>query len=249
MKFGMNLWLWTGELDDELLPVLESLKAMGFDGVEVPMFNTDLDYTAWGRRLEDLGLDRTAVAVRNEDDNPISCDAAARAKGVDANKRTLDCCSDLGATHMVGPFHSAIGAFSGEAPTDSEWKWGVDSMKQVAEHAGDVGVTLGVEGLNRFEIYLINAHADTAHFVREVDHPNCRMMYDTFHAHIEEKDVAETIRQCADVLCHVHVSENDRSTPGQGAVRWDETFRALKEINYHDRARRSADSRGPGTGK
>jgi len=232
MKFGMNLLLWTGELQDSLIPVLESLKSMGFDGVEVPLFNTDLDYVAWGRRLDDLGLQRTAVAVRNEDDNPISSDAAVRAKGVDANKRALDCCRDLGATHFVGPYHSAIGVFSGGPPSGDQWRWGVQSMRQVAEHAGEVGVTLGVEGLNRFEIYLINAHADTARFVRDVDHPNCRMIYDTFHANIEEKDVSEAICQCADVLCHVHISENDRSTPGRGAVRWDETFAALKEINY-----------------
>ncbi len=60
MKFGMNLLLWSGELNDGMLPVLESLKKMGYDGVEVPMFNLDLDYKAWGKRLDDLGLARTA---------------------------------------------------------------------------------------------------------------------------------------------------------------------------------------------
>ena len=35
MKFGMNLLLWTGQLNDDLLPVLENLKKMGYDGVEV----------------------------------------------------------------------------------------------------------------------------------------------------------------------------------------------------------------------
>ena len=45
------------------------------------------------------------------------------------------------------------------------------------------------------------------------------MMYDTFHAHIEEKDPAAALRDCADVLVHVHVSENDRGTPGDGAGR------------------------------
>ena len=87
-------------------------------------------------------------------------------------------------------------------------------MRQVAEHAGSVGVMLGVECLNRFETYLLNTHSDAARFVREVDHPNCRMMYDTFHSNIEEKNIAEAIRSCQDVLTHVHISENDRSTPG-----------------------------------
>lgn len=232
MKFGMNLLLWTGELNDEMLPVLESLKAMGYDGVEVPMFNLDLDYAAWGKRLDDMGLERTAVTVRNEEDNPISPDAATRAKGIELTKKTLDCCQAIGATTLVGPYHSALGFFSGAGPTEDEWKWGVESMKPVAEHAGKVNVMLGVEALNRFETYLLTCHADSARFVREVDHPNCRMMYDTFHSNIEEKSITGALKNCADVLCHVHISENDRSTPGQGDIKWDETFDALKEIGY-----------------
>jgi D-psicose/D-tagatose/L-ribulose 3-epimerase len=232
MKYGMNLLLWTGELNDGLLPVLESLKKMGYDGVELPIFNVELDYAAWGKRLDDLGLARTAVTVRGGDDNPISPDAAVRAKGVANSKRTLDCCAAAGATHLVGPYHSALGIFSGKGPTADEWKWGVESMRPVAEHAGKVGVTLGVECLNRFETYLLNTHADAARFVKEVNHPNCRMMYDTFHANIEEKSIAAAIRGCADVMCHVHISENDRSTPGQGNVRWAENFDTLKEVGY-----------------
>lgn len=232
MKFGMNLLLWTGELNDGLVPVLESLKKMGYDGVELPLFNTELNYAAWARRLDDLGLARTAVTVRGEADNPMSPDAAVRARGVAATKKALDCCRAAGATHLVGPYHSALGLFSGQGPTRDEWKWAVDSMRQVAEHAGQVGVTLAVECLNRFETYLLNTHADSARFVKEVGHPSCRMMYDTFHANIEEKNIAQAIRGCADVLCHVHISENDRSTPGKGNVRWSENFDTLHEIGY-----------------
>lgn len=233
MKFGMNLLLWSGELHDGMLPVLEMLKNLGYDGVEIPLFNTGLDYAAWGKRLDDLGLARTAVTVRGADDNPISPDAAVRAKGVEATKRVLDCCAAVGATTLVGPYHSALGVFTGQGPTADEWKWGVDSMRRVAEHAGKVCVTLGVECLNRFETYLLNTHSDAARFAREVNHPNCRVMYDTFHSNIEEKCIGQAIHACADMLCHVHISENDRSTPGKGNVRWAENFDALRQINYN----------------
>lgn len=233
MKFGMNLLLWTGDLDDSILPTLEALKNMGYDGVELPMFAPDVDkFAQFGQRLDDLGLERTAVTIRGADDNPISPDASVRAKGIDLTKQTLDCCQAAGCSHLVGPYHSALGEFSGAGPTADEWKWGVDSMRPVAEHAGSVGVTLGVECLNRFETYLLNCHADAAKFVREVNHLACRMMYDTFHANIEEKNIAAAVEACADVLAHVHISENDRSTPGQGDVKWDETFAALKAANY-----------------
>src|SRR4051812_3067168 len=70
MKYGMNLLLWTDTLDDSHLPVLDKLKAIGYDGVELPMFSLDTDYYAkWGKRLDDLGLERTAVTIRGAEDN------------------------------------------------------------------------------------------------------------------------------------------------------------------------------------
>ena len=233
MKFGMNLLLWSGDLNDDLMPVLQSLKQMGYDGVEFPLFEADVDQCAeWGKRFDDLGLERTAVTVRGEEDNPISPDAAVRAKGVANTCMALDACQAANATHLVGPYHSALGLFSGAGPTEDEWKWGVESMRAVAEHAAKTGVILGVECLNRFETYLLNSHADAARFAKDVDHPNCQVMYDTFHANIEEKSVADALTACADVLCHVHISENDRSTPGQGGVKWNENFDGLKAIGY-----------------
>jgi D-psicose/D-tagatose/L-ribulose 3-epimerase len=233
MKFGMNLLLWTGEMNDGMIPVLHLLKSLGYDGVELPLFNLDLDYARWGKVLDEIGLARTAVTIRTAEDNPISPDAATRKKGIENSCRTLDCCAAAGATMLCGPFHSALGHFSGKGRTDDEWKWGVETMRAVAEHAGKVHVTLAVECLNRFETYLLNTHADSARFCREVGHPSCRMMYDTFHANIEEKSIPLALAACSDMLCHVHISENDRSTPGKGLVRWCENFDALKAINYN----------------
>jgi len=235
MRFGMNLLLWTDTLSDNMLPLLDELKEIGFDTVEIPCFDLDnLDnYRKWGKRFDALGLSRTGTAVRGPADNPASPDPAVRRKGIEANQRNLDCCAAAGCEVMAGPFHSALGHFSGKGPTADEWKWAVDSMRQVAEHAQQVGVKLGVEYLNRFECYLLNTAADGARFCRDVGHPFCLMMYDTFHSHIEEKSVPAAIRALKDCLVHVHISENDRSTPGQGNVRWPETFDTLHEIGYN----------------
>jgi D-psicose/D-tagatose/L-ribulose 3-epimerase len=232
MKYGMNLLLWSGEVNDALFPVIEQLKKIGYDGVELPIFNLDLDYAAIGRRLDDLGLERTAVTIRSEADNPISPDPAIRKKGIDANKRTLDLCAAAGVQTLCGPYHSALGFFSGAGRTGEEWAWGVESMRATAEHAGQVGVKLAVECLNRFECYFLNCHADAAAFVREVNHPACGMMYDTFHSNIEEKNLRKALRAGGDKLFHIHISENDRSTPGEGGVRWGRTFETIKDIGY-----------------
>jgi D-psicose/D-tagatose/L-ribulose 3-epimerase len=234
MKYGMNLLLWTDDPTQEsFLPLYERLKAMGFDGVELPIFDAVPErYEALGRRLDDMGLLRTAVTVRNAENDPISADPAIRAAAANATKLAVDCCEAARATHLVGPFYAAIGCFSGAPPTADEWQRSVTCMQQVADHAARADVHLSFEFLNRFEIYLLNCAADAARFVREVDRPNCSFLYDTFHANIEEKDVAGAIRDNAAELGHVHISENDRSTPGRGQVDWKTSFDTLAEVGY-----------------
>ncbi len=234
MKIGMNLLLWTTDATDEkYLPLFERLKKVGFDGIEIPVFDLQPEkFAILGRRLDDLGLQRTAASARMADDNPISADPKIRAAAVAKTKLALECCQAAGATHLVGPLYAALGVFSGKGPTAEEWRWGVDAQKAIAPHAETCKVTVVHEFLNRFEIYLLNCAADATRFVREVGHPRCKMMYDTFHANIEEKSITQALEICAPELAHVHISENDRGTPGKGQINWTETWAALKKINY-----------------
>jgi D-psicose/D-tagatose/L-ribulose 3-epimerase len=233
MKYGINLLLWTDRMHDGLMPVVEQVKAMGYDGVEMPMFElNEALYADWGKKLDNLGLERTAVTIRGAGDNPISPSASVRAAAVDAMKKTIDCCHAAGVPMLVGPTHSAIGEFTGAGPTDDEFKWGVETMRQVAEHAAGAEVTIVTEYLNRFENYFLTCVEQTVNFVTAVDHPNVRMMYDTFHANIEEKNLSAAIAAAMPWTKLVHISENDRSTPGQGHVAWDETFDAIRAADW-----------------
>ena len=233
MKYGMNLLLWTTEVTDAHGPILEMLARQGYDGVEVPVFELDAGkFKALGQRLDSLGLQRTAVTVCTADANPIGNTAAIRQAGLDHIRKAVDMCQALGATHLCGPFHSALGVFSGQGPTPDEWSRGKDILAQAADHARQANVTLVLEYLNRFETYFLTSAADATRFIQEVNHPFLRTMYDTFHANIEEKDLAQAIRTITPVMAHVHISENDRSTPGEGHVDWATTFKTLKEVKY-----------------
>jgi D-psicose/D-tagatose/L-ribulose 3-epimerase len=234
VKLGMNMLLWSTDVSGaEYDATFAMLKDAGFDGVEVPIFDREVDkYAALGSRLDDLGLERLAVAARGPDDSPISEDPAVRAEAAAATRSNVDSAAALGASLICGPLGAPLGVFSGAPPTAEEKARAVEYLREVAPYAEERGVTIALEYLNRFEMYLTNTAADLATLVREVDHPSVRMMYDTFHAHIEEKDPRDAIRGCKDVLVHVHLAENDRSTPGGGQVEWEETFAALREIDY-----------------
>jgi D-psicose/D-tagatose/L-ribulose 3-epimerase len=231
MKLGMNMLLWSTDVSGpEYDPVFAMLKDAGYDGVEIPIFDREVDkYAELGARLDALGLARLAVSARGPDDNPIAADSGA---AVAATRANLDSAAALGAPLICGPLGAPLGVFSGAPPTAEEKACAVAYLREVAPYADERGVTIALEYLNRFEMYLTNTAADLAALVREVGHPRVRMMYDTFHAHVEEKDPRAALRDCADVLVHVHVSENDRSTPGAGQVAWDETFAGLAEIGY-----------------
>jgi D-psicose/D-tagatose/L-ribulose 3-epimerase len=234
VRLAMNMLLWSTDVTGgEHDATFEMLKDAGFDGIEVPIFDAEISkYERLGKRLSELGLVPIGVTARNGGDSPISPDPTVRARGLALTNAAVDACAALGAEILCGPLQAPVGVFSGAPPTNEERAWAVAGLHAAAEHAATRDVMLVIEFLNRFETYLVTCAAEAASLVREVDHPSCRMMYDTFHAHIEEKDPRAALRECADVLVHVHASENDRSTPGAGQVDWDATFAGLAEIGY-----------------
>jgi D-psicose/D-tagatose/L-ribulose 3-epimerase len=233
MKTGMNLLLWTTHVTADHFPILAKLKKTGFDGVEIPIFEGDVEhYKKIRKELDNQGLACTTVGLMTPEANPIAPDAALRQAAVERFKRLIDWTATLKAELMAGPFHSPLGVFSGAGPTEDEKKRGADVLRQAAEMAQKAGIKLAIEYLNRFECYFLTTAADARALVKRVNHPNFRMMYDTFHANIEEKNISEAIAGCADSFIHVHISENDRGTPGTGHVHWDETFKALRKAKY-----------------
>lgn len=234
MKTGMNLLLWTDHVTEQHDGLLEQIKALGFDAVEIPVFNTaDLaPYERLGKRLKSLGLGATAVTVMTPEANPISPDKAIRDAAVAQLDRVLECGQAFGCEILCGPVHSAIGVFSGNGPTEDEFKAGVETLQRVGEKAQGRGVKIAVEYLNRFEIYFLTTAGQASRFIEAVNHPSIKMMYDSFHANIEEKDQAKAIASCSAHTIHVHVSENDRGVPGTGGVNWESFWSGLKSTGY-----------------
>ena len=133
---------------------------------------------------------------------------------------------------LAGPFHQPLGVFTGEPPTAAELDRLVEVHIQAADYAAEAGIALSIEPLNRFECYVLNTVADAAAIVQRVGRPNYGLLYDTFHANIEEKDPIGVIRAAprADQP-RPHLRERPRHA-GQGARAAGETFAALKEGGY-----------------
>jgi D-psicose/D-tagatose/L-ribulose 3-epimerase len=108
----------------------------------------------------------------------------------------------------------------------------VANLSELAAYAGDHGVVLCVEPLNRFETSFINLAEQAIEVVDRVDSPACKIMLDTFHMNIEEKSLGDAIRAVGDRLQQLHACENDRGAPGSGNIPWSDVVQGLKDINY-----------------
>ncbi len=233
IKLGMNLLLWGTEIDDRLFPVLEQIKSCGYDGVEIPIFNTDpTAWESWRKKLDELQLSRVAVTINGPDAHQISSDAAMRKSTLERNKLALDCSAVLGSKLLTGPFHSALGVFTGKASTQQERDWAKENLYQLAEYAKQYGIVLGLEYLNRFESYLVTSTDELIQLVDDINHPNCKLMFDSFHANIEEQNMAAAIQRMGNRLVHVQLSENDRGILGRGHVDFSAILNALDQIGY-----------------
>jgi D-psicose/D-tagatose/L-ribulose 3-epimerase len=234
MKIGMNLLLWATHVTEEHYPQLEKIKSTGFDGVEIPIFGGDAThYRKLRRKLDELQLKTSAVTVTTAETSAISPDPAIRKAAVERLQTIVRHSAILGADVLCGPFHQALGVFSGTGPTEEEFQRAAEVHRAVADEAQRVGVTLAIESLNRFECYFLNTMAATTAYVRRVDHPNFKALFDTFHANIEEENLVKAFSENAPVIAHIHVSNNDRGIPGRGHIDFPAIFRAIKSSGYN----------------
>ena len=233
MKTGFNLLLWTTHVTSEHVPILKSLKKAGYDGVEIPVFEGNADhYARLGETLDKLGLGRSVVSVLGAGKNPLSPSPSDRKAAVTHTKWLIDCSAALGADILAGPMHSELGYFSGNGATSVERKRGISYHRTAGDYAAKKKLRFALEALNRFECYFLNTMGQLSDYLDEVDHPAIKAMYDTFHANIEEKDPVAAIKTIKKHMIHVHISENDRGTPGKGHVPWDDTYKALRAAKY-----------------
>lgn len=234
MLLGFNLLLWTTHVTEEHHPILAAIRKAGYDGVELPIFEGDPEhFAALGRVVREHGLRCTAVTV--VPDMARSCTSADPAVRVAALAHlcwAIDCCAAAGGEVLAGPFHQPLGVFTGEPPTAAELASIAAVHRDAAAYAATKGIRLSIEPLNRFECYVLNTVGQAAELVRAVGSPSYGLLYDTFHANIEEKDPVGAIAPALRRIVHVHISENDRGTPGRGHVPWERTFAALKRGGY-----------------
>jgi D-psicose/D-tagatose/L-ribulose 3-epimerase len=236
MRFGVNTWVWTSPLNtDELGRLATHVAEMGFDHIEVPIEgDNEVDYARAGEIARDRGLTVSACAAIGPDQDLISPDPATRAGGMSYIRGAIEAARGLGATNLIGPMYSAVGRTWQQAPDEREKDMELltGELRELSDYAGEHGVVLCIEPLNRFETSFINLTSQAIELVDRVGHPACGLLLDTFHMNIEEKNQAAAILKAGKLLGHFHACGSDRGTPGGDHIDWKSIVKALKEVGY-----------------
>ncbi len=233
MKLGVNTFIWSAEFTSAQLPLLPRIKEHGFDGVEVPLFDPAAFPAAEIRRaFAQYGLECTVCSIIPPGRSLISDDAALRRRTCQHLRDAIAVAAEAGSRLIDGPLYSPVGELRGRRRTEDEWAWAIEAYQSVTPTLEAHDVTLAIEPLNRFETYFLNTAADAAALCDAVGHPRVGVAFDTFHANIEEKDLAGACRRLGRHLKHVQASENDRGTPGSGHIAWTALLHALEDLRY-----------------
>jgi D-psicose/D-tagatose/L-ribulose 3-epimerase len=235
VTFGVSTWLWTSPFNRETIALFPKIKSFGYDAVEIPVEDPSL-----------IDLDLVKKALADQELKGIICGAFGPSRDLTHDDPAfhqtcfayLDSCleiaTELGAGFVAGPMYSAVGKARLVSPEQRqvEWERAVTNLRKVCRRAGEFGLDLAIETLNRFETDLINTSEDLMRLIGDINEPQAKAVLDGFHLNIEEPDLESAIRRVGDKLIHVQVSENYRGTPGTGQTNWAAWKRGLEAINY-----------------
>jgi D-psicose/D-tagatose/L-ribulose 3-epimerase len=237
MKLGIHAYAWCSQWSNETLPLIDRVKGLGLDFIEIPLMCLDtFDARAVRGRLRSAGLEACTSTVLLGGTDITSDDPAVRKKGVEYLKACVLATREIGATNFSGVIYSQHVKPALKRPTDEIWRRSADGLREVALYAQGLGVRVGLEPVNRYETYLVNTCEQALRLRGMIGLPNVGIHLDTYHMNIEEKSFYEATKRAGADLTHYHLCENDRGIPGTGLVDWDGIFKALAEINYRGNA-------------
>lgn len=234
IKIGIHQHVFTSKLNEQNLTVLDFVKEIGFDSMDINLRNTDFDFAKVIRKkAEKLNFTLTGGGSLPKGKEIISSEKEKRTEAVEYMKEIVRKAFELGINLYHGLIYATAGVFTGKGPTNEEFGYAVEGLKEVACYAQQYGVNLGLEPANRYETYMINTVEGSLRLISAIDEPNVGLLLDTYHMNIEEKDMYKSIVAAEGRILHFHVNENDRGTPGTGHIPWEDVFKALKDINYN----------------
>jgi D-psicose/D-tagatose/L-ribulose 3-epimerase len=235
IRFGAHIFLWIERWSSQHIGLFERVKALGLDCLEIAVGDeVDFNPSQIRQGSEALGLEIIASpgGVWPLEADIAHPDLQRRQFGLGWHKAWIDRIAAAKATAYTGALYSHPGRVERRPPSEAELAIAAENLHVLAEYAARSGVTLALEPMSRFRTHLVNTPQQAMDLVQQADHPNLKVLFDTYHAVTEVRDYAAGLHTLAGRLWGLHACENDRGVPGGGLVPWEAVFGALREIHF-----------------
>lgn len=204
---------------------LDIVVASKFDGVELAITNPALlEASEVAEALESRGLRllsiTTGQAAALEGLSLSSSDPGIRQRAITRICDHMAFAERFGAVVIVGSLRGA----------DGDHHLLRESLAECAVSRPSVNIAL--EPLNRYESRLLNSIDCTMTLIEDIGADNIGVLFDTFHANIEEGSIPEAISRAGDRLVHVHLADSNRWVPGFGHFEFSQVWDALERVSY-----------------
>jgi L-ribulose-5-phosphate 3-epimerase len=182
--------------------------------------------------LEGVGAKRTALNLPSLDHNLASPFSRVRAASVQMFCDAIDLGGDLGAEWLVVVPGRMSPLFP--PPSADRINWLTDGVSRLLSRAEARGVGLAIENV---PFAGLPDAVSLGRFVRRFRSPAVKVCYDAANAHFIGESPAEGIRQLADELRIVHLSDTSRTAwrhdpVGDGDVPFAEVAQAIDAVGY-----------------
>ncbi len=235
-KVGINLSNWTNTFDQTQFHLFEKVSKLGFNAVEIGISDFNIDAKVVKREIEKNNLEPVVCAFLTKGRDISNFDEQIRTNTLQYFKQCIEFANEIGAKVICGPLYSGGGKahFLNVDDRKKEWSFAVNGLKQVAGMANKCDITLAIEPIHRYRTSVVNNIEQTIKLVNDIDCSNVGILFDTYHANIEEIDVCAALEDALKTgkLVHFHACANNRGPAGEGHLPWGKIFALLKKYNY-----------------
>ena len=224
--------------------VFQYASRLGYDGVEIAPYTLADSVTeisqkrrkAIRRAAEENGIEIVGLhwlLVKPEGLSINHPDEIIRIRTQEYIEALIHFCADLGGKVLLHGSPHQRTVQEGWCFTES-WDRAKETFKVCLETARKRNVTYCIEPLTRENTNFINTVEEALRLVKEIRHPNFKMMFDCRSASAQEKSVVDALLRALEsrALYHVHVNDTNGRGPGFGETRFTPILKTLIENRY-----------------
>jgi sugar phosphate isomerase/epimerase len=233
MKFSICSWTFGNEPIEN---VMKFVSLAGYDAIEIRAAVNEYNWKELLRLSKDLTLEIRGLTGDTgwpcEEHDLANRSAVHRQSAVTYFHRQIEAVREVEGNYLV-VCPSAVGKTALMGNQGDDWKWAIDSVQKLTDKAADLDVTLVIEPLNRYESCIVNTAEHALQFVKQVGHPKVKILLDSYHMNIEEKDMETPFITVKDHLEILHVADSNRQGLGRGHINFEQFVNGIKKADFN----------------